>query len=174
MRARSNLSWEIGTRYQRNRNDTQWFANFGTIGSDTTHYVFAHLDQELHSFTSRLNYTATTALSLQLYVEPFLTTGRYFKVRELAAPRAASYDARYRPYPIPTDDVAFNIKELHASAVARWEYRPGSTIFLVWTQGRDQDDRNPGSFVPVRDFRDLFAARPDNTFVVKASYWINF
>jgi len=174
VRARSNLSWELGTRYQRNRNDTQWFANLGAIGSDTTHYLFAALDQELLSLTSRLNYTATTTLSLQLYAEPFLTTGRYFNVRELAAPRSASYDARYRPYPLSTDNASFNIKQLRASAVARWEYRPGSTVFLVWTQGRDQDDRNPGTFVPTRDFKDLFAARPDNTFLVKASYWMNF
>jgi len=174
VRSRSNLSWELGTRYQRNRNDAQWFDNFGAIGSDTTHYVFAHLDQELLSFTSRLNYTATTALSLQLYAEPFLTTGHYFRVRELASPRAAKYEDRYRPYPIPTDDASFNLKELHASAVLRWEYRPGSTVFIVWTQGRDQDDRNPGSFKPARDITDLFAARPDNTFLVKASYWMNF
>jgi hypothetical protein len=174
VRTRSNLSWELGTRYQRNRNDAQWFANFGEIGSDTTHYVFAHLDQELLSFTSRLNYTATTALSLQLYAEPFMSTGRYFRVRELASPRATRYEDRYRPYPISTDDASFNVKELHASAVLRWEYRPGSTVFVVWTQGRDQDDRNPGSFKPVRDLGDLFAARPDNTFLVKASYWLNF
>jgi hypothetical protein len=174
VRARSNLSWELGTRYQRNRNDTQWFRNLGVIGSDTTHYLFAHLDQELLSFTSRFNYTATTTMSLQLYAEPFLTTGRYFRVRELASPRASSYTDRYRPFPLSTSDASFNVKQLNASVVARWEYRPGSTVFLVWTQGRDQDDRNPGSFAPARDFRDLFAARPDNTFLVKASYWLNF
>jgi hypothetical protein len=174
VRARSNLSWEVGTRYQRNRNDTQWYDNLGVIGSDTTHYLFAHLDQELLSFTSRLNYTATTTFSLQCYAEPFITTGRYFRLRELAAPRAANYDDRFRPYPMSTDGASFNIKELHASAVARWEYRPGSTLFLVWTQGRDQDERDPGSLLPVRDLRNLFAARPDNTVLVKASYWINF
>jgi hypothetical protein len=95
-------------------------------------------------------------------------------VRELASPRSASYDARYRLYALSTDNASFNIKQLRGSAVARWEYRPGSTVFLVWTQGRDQDDRNAGTFVPTRDFKDLFAARPDNTFLVKASYWINF
>jgi hypothetical protein len=174
VRARSNLSWELGTRYQRNRNDTQWFENLGVIGSDTTHYLFAHLDQELLSFTSRFNYTATTTMSLQLYAEPFMTTGRYFRLRELAAPRAAQYADRYRPFSLPTSDASFNVKQLNASAVARWEYRPGSTVFLVWTQGRDQDDRNPGSFKPARDFKDLFAARPDNTFLIKASYWMNF
>lgn len=174
LRARSNLSWEIGTRYQRNRNDAQWFDNLGVIGSDTTHYIFAHLDQELLSFTSRLDYTATTALSLQLYGEPFLTTGKYFRLRELAAPRAPAYDDRYRPYGLSTDDASFNIKEFHGSAVVRWEYRPGSTVFFVWTQGRDQDDRNAGTFAPTRDFKDLFGSRPDNTFLVKASYWVNF
>ena len=174
VRTRSNLSWELGTRYQRNRNDTQWYDNLGVIGSDTTHYLFAHLDQELLSFTSRLNYTATTTLSLQCYAEPFITTGRYFRLRELANPRAASYEDRYRPYALNTDDASFNIKELHASAVARWEYRPGSTVFVVWTQGRDQDERDPGSFLPVRDLRNLFSARPNNTFLIKASYWLNF
>jgi len=174
VRARSNLSCELGTRYQRNRNDSQWFDNLGVIGSDTTHYLFAHLDQELLSFTSRLNYTATTALSLQLYAEPFMSTGRYFRLRELASPRAANYGDRYRPYAIATDDASFNVKELHTSAVVRWEYRPGSTVFVVWTQGRAQDDRNPGSFKPARDFGDLFGARPDNTFLIKANYWLNF
>ena len=111
---------------------------------------------------------------MQLYAEPFLTTGRYFRLRELASPRAASYEDRYRPFDMPTDGASFNVKELHTSAVVRWEYRPGSTVFIVWTQGRDQDDRNPGSFAPTRDFRDLFGARPDNTLLVKASYWINF
>jgi hypothetical protein len=174
VRARSNLSWELGTRYQRNRNDTQWFETLGAIGSDTTHYLFAHLDQELLSFTSRLDYTATTALSLQLYAEPFLTTGRYFRVRELAAPRAPQYEDRYRPFDISTADASFNVKQLRGSAVVRWEYRPGSTVFFVWTQARDQGDLNPGTFRPSRDFADLFGARPDNTFLVKASYWLNF
>ncbi|MFN2635755.1 MAG: DUF5916 domain-containing protein [Gemmatimonadaceae bacterium] len=174
VRARSNLSWELGTRYQRNRSDTQPFQTLGVIGNDTTHYLFAHLDQELLSFTSRLNYTATTTTSLQLYAEPFITTGRYFRLRELASPRAARYEDRYRPFDAPTDGASFNIKQLRTSAVARWEYRPGSTVFLVWTQGRDQDDRNPGTFLPTRDLRDLFAARPDNTFLIKASYWLNF
>jgi hypothetical protein len=73
-----------------------------------------------------------------------------------------------------TDDASFNVKELHASVVMRWEYRPGSTLFVVWTQGRDQEDRDPGSFAPTRDFTNLFGARPDNTFLIKASYWVSF
>jgi hypothetical protein len=173
VRLRPNLSWELGTRYQRNRDNTQWYGNFGAIGKDSTHYVFAHLDQELLSFTARMNYTASTTTSLQLYAEPFVSTGRYFRLRELATPRAADYDARFRSFTLSSPASTFNVKQFHSSAVWRWEYRPGSTLFVVWTQGRDQEERDPGSFIPTRDLKNLFAARPDNTFLVKASYWFN-
>jgi len=72
------------------------------------------------------------------------------------------------------DAGGFNEKQFHSNMVVRWEYRPGSALFLVWSQGRDQDDRNLGTFAPVRDYRDLFAARPDNTLLLKASYWFSF
>ena len=57
--------------------------------------------------------------------------------------------------------------------MVRWEYRPGSTMFVVWSQGREQYDRNAGTFAPARDLGDLFAARPDNTLLLKASYWFS-
>jgi hypothetical protein len=169
VRARSNLNWELGTRYQRNRDNTQHYGNFGTIGSDTTHYVFAHLDQHLLSFTTRLNYTATPTLSLQLYAEPFVTSGEFTNPRDLASPRAADYDARFRP--VSRTLSGFNQKEFNTSAVLRWEYRPASTLFLVWTQGRFQDDRDEGTFDATRDYKNLFGARPDNTFLMKVAYW---
>jgi hypothetical protein len=169
VRARSNLNWELGTRYQWNRDNTQHYANFGAIGADTTQYVFAHLDQWLLSFTARLNYTASPTLSLQLYAEPFVTAGEYTNPRELASPRAADYDARFRP--VTRTLSGFNQKEFNASAVLRWEYRPASTLFLVWTQGRLQDDRDEGTFSASRDYRNLFGARPDNTFLMKVAYW---
>ena len=55
----------------------------------------------------------------------------------------------------------------------RWEYRPGSTLFFVWAQGRVQDTMDPGSFSLRRDYRNLFSAHPDNTFLIKASYWFS-
>jgi len=135
------------------------------------HYVFAHLDQHLLSFTGRLDVTMTPALSLQLYAEPFVSSGRFSNTRELADARAADYDARFRAFSLGADPKGFNAKQFRSSAVLRWEYRPGSTIFLVWTQGRDQDDRDAGSFDAARDYHNLFSARPDNTLLLKASYW---
>ena len=55
----------------------------------------------------------------------------------------------------------------------RWEYRPASTLFLVWTQGRFQDDRDEGTFNARRDYKNLFGARPDNTFLMKVAYWLD-
>jgi hypothetical protein len=173
LRAASNVSVELGARYQKNKDNTQWYGNIGSVTSPDAHFLFAHLNQDLLSFQSRLSYTATPTLSLQLYAEPFVTTGKYSNVRELSSPRAARYEDRFKPYALGEDAGGFNEKQFHSNMVIRWEYRPGSSIFLVWAQGRDQSDRNLGTFAPSRDYRDLFAARPDNTLLLKASYWFS-
>ena len=172
VRPSTRMGIELGTRYQYNRDNTQWVANVGAVGADTTHYLFGRLYQDLLSFTGRMDLTIRPTLSLQLYAEPFVTAGHFTDVRELAAPRARSYDARFRPYAGAAPDADFNEKSFHSSVVARWEYRPGSTLFVVWTQGRDQSDRDIGSFDAPRDYRNLFAARPDNVFLIKAAYWL--
>jgi hypothetical protein len=172
VRPSSRVGLELGTRYQRNQDNTQWLANLGVIGADSTHYLFGYLAQDLLSFTGRVDVTLRPTLSLQMYVEPFVTAGHFSNVRELAAPRAADYDARFRSYAGPVPNGDFNEKSFNASAVARWEYRPGSTLFVVWTQARAQDELDVGTFAARRDYRNLFAARPDNVFLVKASYWL--
>ena len=172
VRPSSRLGFELGTRYQYNRDNTQWIANVGVIGADTTHYLFGRLHQDLLSFTGRMDLTIRPTMSLQLYAEPFVTAGHFTGVRELAAARARAYDARFRPYTGPAPDADFNEKSFHSSVVARWEYRPGSTLFVVWTQGRDQSDRDVGTFAASRDYRNLFAARPENVLLVKAAYWL--
>jgi hypothetical protein len=55
----------------------------------------------------------------------------------------------------------------------RWEYRPGSTLFFVWSQGREFSDGRPSDFSLGRDLGDLFERHPNNTFLIKASYWFN-
>ena len=173
LRAASNISVELGARYQRNKDNTQFYGNVGTAGDANTHYLFAHLDQHLLSFQTRFSITATPNLSLQFYGEPFVTTGRFTNVRELDSPRSSNYAERFKPYALSGDPGGFNEKEFHSNMVLRWEYRPGSSLFVVWSQGRLQDDRHLGNFAPGRDYRDLFSARPDNTLLIKASYWIS-
>lgn len=174
LRLRPNLQASLGLGISANDDDNQWFGNFSD-GAGATHYTFARLDQETRSATVRLNYTATPTLSFQLYAQPYFTRGRFADVRELSAtPRAADYEARYVPYTAPAGYTRdFNVKDLRSNSVVRWEFRPGSTLFAVWTHGRSGfestfDDR------PWRsEYSDVFALRPDNTFLIKMAYWIN-
>ncbi len=187
-RASDRLTFSAGPHFQHDVNDAQWFSRFDTMNADSTyasHYSFAHLDQRTLSMTTRLDYTATPALTFQVYVAPYVTVGHYTKLRELNDPRAASYADRYKLYtPFDYADTTayvgydasagdFNYKALNTNAVVRWEYRPGSSLFLVWQQGREQSDRNYGQFAAGRDYRDLFRSHPDNTFLIKASYWLS-
>ena len=172
-RVSSSFSTSFGLSFNRNVDDRQWLGNFGVIGSDTAHYTVARLSQKTVSLTTRINWTASPNLSLQLYAQPFVTGGDYSSWREVAAARERRYDARFRPFTLQGDADGFNFKQFRSNTVLRWEYRPGSTLFFVWAQGRVQDTMDPGSFSLRRDYRNLFSAHPDNTFLIKASYWFS-
>lgn len=168
-RFRSSLS----ANYRKNRDDNQYFGTF-TDPADTRHYTFAHLDQETLGLTWRLDYTFTPEATLQVYASPFVSRGTYSDVRELADPGADEYDSRYQPYADPAvsaDPGGFNFKQFRSNVVFRWEYRPGSTLFLVWSQGREDQASLEGDKTFGADLRDLFRQRANNTFLVKVSYW---
>ncbi len=173
MRVASRLQARVGLSFQHMINDAQWYGN-EQDAHGTTHYTFARLDQHVASVTTRLDITATRALSLQLYASPFVATGAYSGLKELNDPSAKRYAGRYKTYGNGAALEGFNFKQFRSNTVVRWEYRPGSTLFFVWSQGRQQDSLNPGSFEMARDMRDLFKARPDNTLLVKAAYWLNY
>ncbi|MEO8192612.1 MAG: DUF5916 domain-containing protein [Gemmatimonadales bacterium] len=167
----SQLSASLGVSYSHDINDTQWRANFGVAGADTTHYTFARLDQKTLSLTSRINYTASPTLSLQIYAQPFSSAGKYSNWRELDDPHADDYDRRFKPF--AGDPGGFDFKEFRSNSVVRWEYRPGSTLFFVWQQGRQLDGVPANDFSFSRNLKDVFDTHPSNTFLIKASYWFN-
>jgi hypothetical protein len=173
LRIASRFSMSIGSNVERRTEDAQWVANYGAILSDTTHYTFARLRQTTVGVTARASFAATPTLSLQLYAEPFVSSGSYVDWRELRDARARAYDDRFRPFGDGRPPDGFNVKQFNSNLVARWEYRPGSTLFLVWQQGRTQDGLDPGTFRLGRDYRNLFREHPDNTFLIKLSYWFN-
>ena len=172
----ANMTGIIAANYTHNRDNNQWFGNF-TDSTGATHYAFAHLEQRTLSLTGRLDYTLSTTLTLQVYAQPFVSKGAYTNVRELAAPRAAEYAARFRPYgdtAVSNNPGGFNFKQFRSNVVMRWEYRPGSILYVVWTQGRQGFLPAMGAQSFTGDFGDLFDAHPNNTFLVKASYWLNW
>jgi len=162
---------QISASYERRADDTQWVANFGSTLTDTAHFTFAALGQTILAITARANVTLTPVLTVQLYAQPFIASGAFRDWREMVAPRAARYEDRYAPYG-SGDPTGFNSKQFNSNLVVRWEYRPGSVMFLVWQQGRFNGE-HPGSFEASRDLRSLFRAHPDNTLLLKMSYWLN-
>jgi len=174
LKVSSRFTTSLSATYNHNRNHTQYFGTF-TDSAGASHFTFAHLEQKTLSFTWRLGYTFTPTTTIQLYASPFISKGTYTNVREVADARASSYDARYRPYGDPAvaaDPGGFNFQQFRSNVVFRWEYRPGSTLFLVWSQGREGSAPVEGNRSFRGDLADLFGRRANDTFLIKVSYWL--
>lgn len=169
-RPSSAITTSLGVGVTRNRAQSQWITN--QPAADGTHYVFGRLNQTTVRLTARVNYTISPTLSLQVYAQPFQSAGAYSHFKELANGRSKDYEGRYQPYAF-AGNPDFNVRSFRTTNVLRWEYRPGSALFVVWQQGRDH-------FVPAgefdfgRGFSDLFNAPATNTFLIKVSRWLNF
>lgn len=190
----SNVSVSIGPDYTKDITTAQWVGAFDDPAATATYgtrYVFAELNQTSLAASIRLNWTFTPKLSLQLYAQPLISSGDYKDFKELARPR--SYDFNVFPqhntsfdgenYVVDPDGSGpassiefenpdFNFKSLRGNAVLRWEYLPGSTLYLVWTQSRS-DYEQMGDFQFNRSFRRLWTADVDNIFMIKAAYWLS-
>jgi hypothetical protein len=175
------------------------------LATDTygTRYLFADLDQTTLSFETRVDVTLSPSVSLQMYLEPFMSAGDYDGVKQLARRRAFEF-LRYgedvgtltqdasgytadpdgsgpaTPFGVPNRD--FSYRSLLGNAVLRWEWRQGSTLYLVWQQRRIDSLTNRGvtgndpwvgSFDLGRDAADMFGAEADNIFAIKVNYWLN-
>ena len=176
LKVASRFSSSLSVDWTRNRDDSQWYGNAGSGAA--AHYLFAHLEQTTVGVTLRLNYTFTPTVTLQVYAQPFVSKGTFSDVRELSAtPRAAGYADRFQPYgdtSVTDHPGGFNFKAFNSNVVFRWEYRPGSTLFVVWNQGRHGVVGAEGTRDFGGDLRDLFRLHPMNTFLVKLAYWIDW
>ncbi|HEX2077344.1 MAG TPA: DUF5916 domain-containing protein [Longimicrobium sp.] len=187
--------WEfsIGPSFSRTHVVAQYLGTVPDPAATETfgaRYVFASLNQTTTALEARLNYTFTPDLSLQVYAQPFIASGEYGAPKELERPGTFRFrvygedvgevvDGRIYPngtgpdafsFAAPQPD--FNFRSLRGNAVLRWEWRPGSTMYLAWQQNRS-DFRPFGDFDLSRDADGVFGAAPDNIFLLKVSYWLN-
>ena len=194
-KAGARVTLRVEPQLERSRTSAQYVDTFDDLMATGTfghRYVFADLDQTTVSASLRLNWIFTPRLSLEVYTQPLLSSGSYTRFKELARPR--SYAFTGYPDPTPTadpdrivvdpdgpagpaasheiDDPNFSLASLRGNAVLRWEYSPGSTLFLVWTQNRS-DSESVGNFRAGHGLDRLFNAKADNIFLVKVSYWWN-
>ena len=168
-RPRSALSTEVGILRARDVEDTQWITNLQR--ADGAHHVLGRLKQTTTAVTLRLSYTLTPNLSLQLYGQPFASSGHYDNYKELVNGRASSYGDRYAAYAY-SGNADFTVLSFRTTNVLRWEYKPGSALFVVWQQGRE-GFRPDSQFRFGRDYGDIFSTPASNTVLVKLSYWLN-
>jgi hypothetical protein len=189
-----NISISFNPDFENNLDFSQYIGTYDDATATETfgkRYVFGELEQKTYSGSIRLNWTFSPTLSLQLFVQPLISSGKYVKYKELKA--AGTYDwINYGEEgstfndenyiadpdgdgPAPEIDIGnndFNIISLRGNAVLRWEYLPGSVIFFVWTQSRSDVEENSDIDLGT-SFNNLVDLTPDNIFMVKFTYWFN-
>jgi hypothetical protein len=190
---RPSLEFGIGPSINWDKSEAQFLGRIPDPAATRTYgarYVFASVDQTTLSIDTRVNYTFSPTLSLQVFAQPFIASGKFGATKEFAEPgkfefleygRDVGQIADGRIYPNGTGDGAvsfgvpqpdFNIGSLRGNAVLKWDWRPGSTMYVAWQQTRDAFSP-VGEFAFNRDFDNLFGAQPDNIFLIKVSYWLN-
>jgi uncharacterized protein DUF5916/cellulose/xylan binding protein with CBM9 domain len=168
-RPMSNLQLRVAPSLNRGHVSTQYVTAFDDPGATATfgrRYVFAHLDQRAFELGTRADWTITSRLSFQLYLQPFVAAGDYHDFRALAAARTRDYTPT-----ASSINPDFNFRSLRGSAVARWEFRPGSALYVAWNENRAAVEPI-GDFRLRRDVRAIPNAPSHDVFLVKVSYWL--
>ena len=172
VRPASNIELSIGPMYRYRVYDAQWveLIEEEINGQIKNHYVYGELTAQTLDFTTRTSISFTPTLSLQFYVQPFITIGDYSNFKELVEPR--SY--KFKSYPLKRNP-DFHMRSLRGNTVLRWEFRSGSTLFLVWSQSREIALEDIGGaeleFRPVHRLRSSFTDPGKNIFLIKCRYW---
>ncbi len=187
----TSASVSIEPSLERSHTDAFWVRSVDDPTATATYgarYVFADLDQNTLSAGVRFNVAFTPNVSLQFFGQPLVASGRYDRFKELAYPGTRDFNVYGEngstwyadtswadpdgPGPAPgfrLRDPDFTIRSLRGNAVARWEYRPGSTIYFVWTQERSGSEPS-GEFKVNRSLTDLVHEKPNNIFLVKIAH----
>jgi len=185
------LSFSVSPSYAFNRDELQYITTLDLDAGNK--YIFAKIDQKTLGLSCRLNLNLTPDLSIQFYGQPFISTGKYSEFKNITDSRAKKYGDRFYGY--TEDEIEynpdaeeyyvdenldgivdyafekpdFNFLQFRMNLVVRWEYIPGSTLYLVWSQGRTRSS-SLGDFSFREGIRDLFSVHPHNVFLVKFSY----
>jgi len=189
IQARSNIDVFVGTNLSE-RDDPMQYVDEVQDTMGQTHYVFARIRQHSASMTLRMNWTFSPHLTLQAYAQPFVATGRYVELKDVDDPHARSFHDRFTliggrtmltdgtyttqaasgaSYDFARPD--FDFRQVRSTVVVRWEYRPGSTVFAIWSHGRTSEG-DDGRFRLGHDLSELAKAEQENVVMVKANYWI--
>lgn len=191
------VSWSIQPTLTKSRNAAFYVSQADDPAAHATfgrRYIFAELEQHAIDVTIRMDLAISPRMTLQVYGQPFVATGDYESFMALGAPRTydfvhygqggatiehaddvytADVDGAGPAAPIRFLNPDFRTRSFRSNVVLRWEYLPGSTVYLVWSQDRADWMRDP-AFDGVGDLRRLFSDPMRNVLLIKASYWLDF
>lgn len=187
------VSVSLSPEYSVSQDNLQYVTTIEGNGPDK--YIMANLLSKQLSLSARINVGITPDMSIQFYGQPFLFSGHYTRFKAITNSTATDYYNRFHTYTADEltydsenavynvnkngavdysfDDPNFHFLQFRSNLVFRWEYKPGSTLFLVWSQGRTTDG-SEGVFNFNNYARDLSKAYPRNDFLVKISYALIF
>lgn len=185
------LTFTLIPEYSTSTNSMQYVNNVDFPGG--TRYIIGRIDQTTANMTTRINLSLTPNLSIQYYGQPFVSKGTYDQLKYITRADAAEYQNRFHPY-TPSelsfdpqansystdedldgnvdytfDNPDFDFVQFRSNMVVRWEYKPGSTLFLVWSQSKTGDD-----LLQEHALHNLTGhlgdIHPENVFLIKFSY----
>jgi hypothetical protein len=168
LKATTTLTLSVGPTYTEEINSAQYYRTVSDQAAVETfgnRYIFAHLNRSTLATDIRADWIISPKLSFQVYIQPYITSGKYTDYKYLAKPKTFEFI----PYSY-SGNRDFDYISFQGNAVLRWEYLPGSTIYLVWTQSRT-NDQYVGDFQFGNSLDRMFEIRPDNILMLKLSYW---
>ena len=188
VRPGNKLQFSAITYYEHNVDDLQYVDT--ARPEESPRYVLGRLDQDTLGLTLRANAFITPDFTIQYYGSPFVSNGSYDGFKRATSPRATAYSDRFHQF--TASEIAFvpdvnayrvtegestyafgnpnfDFRQFRSNLVARWEYKPGSTLFVVWSQDRTDQEAFGRSLTSSLDA--LRLAPATNVFLVKVSYW---
>jgi hypothetical protein len=187
------LNFSTSARYANQKENLHYIGKF--LRHNNSIYLLATLKRRTLSTIFRLDYTITPDLTLQLYANPYISVGKHTDYKRISDESASNFSELYytfsdeetmlneqkQEYSIKTNDLRgydltfnnrdFTYTQLQSNFVARWEYKPGSVLFFVWTHGRSNQDAYS---THISDgFNQMFNSMAENVFLVKFNYWFS-
>jgi hypothetical protein len=187
----NNLKIGIAANYMYNHDNLQYVTTNNSIPGNR--YILGTIDQKTFGLTFRIDLNLTPEFSIQYYGSPFVSRGSYSQFKHITDPSAKVYGDRFELYNDPVisdgkyqlydytngpridysiDNPDFNFHEFRSNLVAKWEYRLGSFIYLVWSTERSGSTN--ASHASIGDsYKQLRRIFPNNIFLIKLNYWFS-
>lgn len=191
----SMLRISLQAEYEKNRDELQYVTTRHLDPFFGTRYILGTINQQTLGLTFRVDLNLTPEFSIQYYGNPFVSKGTYTDLKRVKEPEAKDYNDRFEIYrntilingtyvlsdmdnggPIPAvytvNNPDFDFYQFRSNLVAKWEYRLGSFIYLVWSSERTGRTGDSGTSMGS-SFKQLFDLFPNNIFLIKLNYWFS-